>query len=228
MNFLHGLTTTKQVFALGSCRLTTPIKRLHDLGKINFVNRDQHWYAHTAAEIRQRVEYMQGRRDLPAEVLPDLMDVDSCESPPQSCRTDLAMPSIGIFEISTRMENWRGDFHLHSTLVAKKNIVNVERRMASFEQMYDDLRKLADSFQHVILACNIAYNSDLRMPNSNRLQLNYALKSLAHEDSRFSVVDPNELISFSNPEQDLSDENHFHDPFVPRVATFYEKHLSKL
>lgn len=217
-----------KVFAIGSCRLTAPLHRLSRKGQINFTNESQSWYGHSAAEMLQRLDHMEGRRVLSDAQLEYVLDTDSCKTAPAECATQFALPPVGLFEISTRNSFWRDGHILHSTLVSKKKVADAEGKVATFDELQAQLLKLAAQFRHLVLVCNIAYQPDLRTFGMHRLQLNYFMKNLGHRHANITVVDPNELINAVSPEDDLSDNNHFKPAFEVRMQDFYLSLLGNL
>lgn len=212
-----------KVFALGSCRLIAPMQFLNRTGRLEFGNFEQRWYAHSAAEMVQRLDHMQGTKPLPDNVLQEVLDLDSCPTPIEQSTLSGDLPEVGLFEVSTRSGNWRGPYHLHSTLVSKRKITDCERRLATFDEMDDAILSLASRFKQLVLGCNIALKADLRTPDPNRMALNQRLKGLAAKHDNIVAVDPNELIDPVTPEKDIEDHNHFLSSLIPRVAELYLK-----
>lgn len=217
-----------EIFALGSCRLIAPMHALARRNAIKFTNEAQSWYAHSAAEMIQRLDHIEGKRTLPAAILPDVLNTDSCDTPPETALDPMVLPEIGVFEISTRNSFWRDGYILHSTLVRKNNIVDVKPNIAKFEELSEHVLVLAGRFKNLVIGCNIAYLADLKTPNQNRLQMNYFLKAMGHKIPNITVVDPNEIIDPVEPAKDLEDPDHFKPHMEGRVAWFYQSVFKKL
>ena len=57
------------VLAIGSCRIFRPLRRLHEQGLIELVNREDHqWFNHSAAAARQFIDIAQGRKEVPEDL----------------------------------------------------------------------------------------------------------------------------------------------------------------
>jgi hypothetical protein len=216
------------VFAIGSCRLIAPLHRLAREGSIGFSNESQSWYGHSAAEMLQRLDHMQGRRVLSDDQLEYVLDIESCSTAASECSTHITLPPVGLFEISTRNSYWRDGHILHSTLVSKRDVKDAEGKVATFDAVETQLMDLAAQFRHLVLVCNIAYKADLKATDQNRLQLNYFLKNLGHAHANITVVDPNEMIDAVQPQKDLPDNNHFYPAFEGRMERHYKALLAGL
>lgn len=204
------------VFCLGSCRVVQPLKKLHRGGLANFVNADYSWYAHTAKEMVQRIQYMTGELDIPGSKLALIHDMDSCPTDYDVSIENFSLPRVGVFEISTTHNRVCDGLVLHSMLIRKQDFKEFEVETTNDAELAKELDSLVENFDHVILCCNIALSANLEEKLPHRVQLNDVLAEYAVSHDNVEVFNPNRFIDQASVQ--LTDHNHFSDSFTLTVT----------
>lgn len=218
----------RDVYALGSCRLRAPLLHLHRDGVINLTNAGSSWYAHNSAECRQRIAMTDGDLPLPDGLRPLILNRDSCASDWDAGVSPIVPGSIGMFEISTRMQQRLDPYVLHSTCVTKLGFAEARVEVMPPQTLTQDVEALCARFETVVLVGNIALSADMTTPDPHRTALNTLLQSLSEERPGLGYTSPNGFLNRGDPAADLVDHNHFQPSFERRLAGQYGAYLAAL
>ena len=229
------------VAAFGSCRVISPVTMLHRRNRLTFVNHDQRWYTHTAAEALQKISILTGRYEVPAGIAPLLIDVDSIgATDPNAVLNAEFTPDyfdgadIAVFELSTRRVFDLDGVYLHATAVQKfrgaasnaperRLLEQAREYYIEFETLERDVKQLAALFPRIVLYLTIERGDDLsKGGHAGRKALNAFLTGLADGKTIFAF-DPNTWIDQVGTKNALIDSNHFTDTY----SEFLSKKLSE-
>jgi len=69
------MSSAPRVLVLGSCRVSRPLRRLHEQGLIDYVNFDERiWFTHTSAGARQTLNVLRGDATIPQLLRPTALE----------------------------------------------------------------------------------------------------------------------------------------------------------
>ena len=215
------------VFALGSCRLIGPMKKLNEKGIIRLTNRKYSWYAHNAQEMHQRIEIMLGKTLVPSSLASFILDFDSCKTNLMEPITDFDLGDIGVFEISTLAVRSYNNFVLHSMCINKQNFKKAHTNIVTYDILEQDILKLNSYFKSIILVCNIDRDDTLMCFDERRQRLNKFLYTMENKYKSIKVFNPNDFIS-DNIKENLKDHNHFTPKFFDILFHEYSDFFKKI
>lgn len=215
-----------KVFALGSCRLMSPLKKLYKRQLIDLVNYEQSWYAHNTREFLQRIDFLGNKSCISDDMRGLVMDIDSCSFSYNNFKPYTEFPEIALFEVSTRIVKSFDNIYLHSTCLAKNNNNNYKEVLLDFSELEGDIVKLSKLFRRLIIVCNIDYDVDLISTHYYRRELNVFLEGLRLKYDGIEVVNPNSLVDQKEPKNDLIDYNHFTESFTLKMSDYFFKILT--
>lgn len=219
------------VAAFGSCRVISPVTIAHRRNLLDFLNFDQRWYTHTAAETLQKIAILTGKIEVPSDVAPLLIDLESIQADSaasvlnrQHIPNYFATIDAAVIEISTRRIFDLNGLYLHATAVQKfrngKEDVPEKALLEKVREFYIDfaalggeVEQIAALFPRVIFYLTIERGDDLVAgSHPGRRALNDFFRKLADETKIF-IFDPNVWVDSFGVKAALEDNNHFTGPY---------------
>ncbi|MGP5342294.1 hypothetical protein ACTXML_16975 [Glutamicibacter arilaitensis] len=105
-----------RVLAIGSCRVTRPLRRMSDLGLVDLVNKDHLWLNHTSASARQYVDIINGKMSIPLELRSVAIEAD--KEFPSDMSADFGRLDAVIVEVSSYKQHSIDGVELNAHMVA--------------------------------------------------------------------------------------------------------------
>lgn len=219
---------TIRIFALGSCRVSRPIRHLEASGVATMTNRgDPFWYTHSSRAARQLTEIALGKAPFPVGLRPYIVETTPMDRTVEyDGRAAISNADAIVMEISTLnstdMEGWALNSHLLWS--AKRRGIEDpildqchKERIPDGDVLRDIEAVMEATGKPLLVVDHIFYRPVAGEPWRARTQITDLLEKEADRIG-FSFLPTRSFLEHVPQETTLEDHDHYRKEFEPVVA----------